>query len=241
MAPATLTFSKMFRALALSTVLAAPLPADEPVVLLHGLCRTERSMRPMQQALEREDFTVLNVDYPSRERTVEELSEAVLAPLMMECRANGAKRVHFVAHSLGGILIRQYAANHPDAPIGRVVMLGPPNAGSEVVDRLGEWRLFSWINGPAGKELSTSQSSAPNRLGPVRFQAGILAGNRSINWINSLMMIEGPDDGKVSVERTKLDGMTDHLVLPTSHPFLLRNREAIAQTLEFLRHGKFRR
>jgi triacylglycerol lipase len=93
----------MFRALALSTVLAAPLPADEPVVLLHGLCRTERSMRPIQQALEREGFTVLNVDYPSRERTVEELSEAVLAPLMTECRANGAKRVHFVAHSLGGI------------------------------------------------------------------------------------------------------------------------------------------
>jgi triacylglycerol lipase len=230
----------MFRALALSTVLAAPLPADEPVVLLHGLCRTERSMRPIQQALEREGFTVLNVDYPSRERTVEELSEVVLAPLMTECRANGAKRVHFVAHSLGGILIRQYAANHPDAPIGRVVMLGPPNAGSEVVDRLGEWRLFSWINGPAGKELSTHQSSAPNRLGPVRFQAGILAGNRSINWINSLM-IEGADDGKVSVERTKLDGMTDHLVLPTSHPFLLRNREAIAQTMEFLRHGQFRR
>ena len=231
----------MFRALALSTVAISPLFANEPVILLHGLCRTERSMRPIQQALEREGFTVMNVDYPSRERTVEELSESVLSPVMAECRANGATQVHFVAHSLGGILIRQYAANHPDAPIGRVVMLGPPNAGSEVVDRLGEWRLFSWINGPAGKELSTSQSSVPNRLGPVRFQAGILAGNRSINWINSLMMIEGPDDGKVSVERTKLEGMTDHLVLPTSHPFLLRNREAIAQTTEFLRHGKFRR
>lgn len=231
----------MFRALALSTIAITPLFASEPVVLLHGLCRTERSMRPIQQALEREGFTVMNVDYPSREHTVEELSESVLTPVMAECRANGATQVHFVAHSLGGILIRQYAANHPEAPIGRVVMLGPPNAGSEVVDRLGEWRLFSWINGPAGKELSTSQSSAPNRLGPVRFQTGILAGNRSINWINSLMMIEGADDGKVSVERTKLDGMTDHLVLPTSHPFLLRNREAIAQTTEFLRHGKFRR
>lgn len=231
----------MFRALALSTIAITPLFPSEPVVLLHGLCRTERSMRPIQQALEREGFTVMNVDYPSREHTVEELSESVLTPVMAECRANGATQVHFVAHSLGGILIRQYAANHPEAPIGRVVMLGPPNAGSEVVDRLGEWRLFSWINGPAGKELSTSQSSAPNRLGPVRFQTGILAGNRSINWINSLMMIEGADDGKVSVERTKLDGMTDHLVLPTSHPFLLRNREAIAQTTEFLRHGKFRR
>ena len=231
----------MFRAFALSAVAISPLFASEPVVLLHGLCRTERSMRPIQQVLEREGFTVMNVDYPSREHTVEELSESVLSPVMAECRANGATRVHFVAHSLGGILIRQYAVNHPDAPIGRVVMLGPPNAGSEVVDRLGEWRLFSWINGPAGKELSTSQSSVPNRLGPVRFQVGILAGNRSINWINSLMMIEGPDDGKVSVERTKLDGMTDHLVLPTSHPFLLRNREAIAQTTEFLRHGKFRR
>jgi len=231
----------MIRALALSTVLVAPLPANEPVVLLHGLCRTERSMRPMRQALEREGFKVVNVDYPSRERAVEELSESVLAPVMDECRANGAQRVHFVAHSLGGILIRQYAANHPEAPIGRVVMLGPPNGGSEVVDRLGDWRLFSWINGPAGKELGTSPASAPNRLGPVRFETGVLAGKRSINWINSLAMIEGPDDGKVSVERTKLEGMRDHLVLPTSHPFLLRNREAIAQTVHFLREGEFRR
>jgi len=230
----------MFRTLALSSVAISPLFASEPVVLLHGLCRTERSMRPIQQALEREGFTVMNVGYPSREQSVEKLSESVVAPVMETCRANGATRVHFVAHSLGGILIRQYAANHPEASIGRVVMLGPPNGGSEVVDRLGEWRLFSWINGPAGKELNTSQSSAPNRLGAVRFQVGVLAGNRSINWINSLM-IEGADDGKVSVERTKVDGMTDHLVLPTSHPFLLRNREAIAQTVHFLRQGEFRR
>lgn len=231
----------MFRALALSTALVAPLQANEPVVLLHGLCRTERSMRPMQRALEREGFTVMNVDYPSRERSVEELGESVLAPVMEECRAKGATRVHFVAHSLGGILIRQYAANHPEAPIGRVVMLGPPNAGSEVVDCLGGWRLFSWINGPAGNELGTSETSAPNRLGPPRFEAGVLAGKYSINWINSLAMIEGPDDGKVSVERTKLDGMRDHLVLPTSHPFLMRNRKAIAQTAHFLRQGEFRR
>jgi pimeloyl-ACP methyl ester carboxylesterase len=230
----------MFRTLAVSSVLVTQLPADEPVVLLHGLCRTERSMRPMQRALEREGFTVRNVGYSSREQNVEELSESVLSPVMAECRANGAARVHFVAHSLGGILIRQYATNHPEAPIGRVVMLGPPNGGSEVVDRLGDWRLFSWINGPAGKELSTSQSSAPNRLGPVRFQAGVLAGNRSINWINSLM-IEGPDDGKVSVERTKLDGMADHLILPVTHPFLMRNQTAIAQTIHFLRQGEFRR
>jgi triacylglycerol lipase len=229
----------MLKSLALSTALAAPLRADEPVVLLHGLCRTERSMRPMQQALEREGFTVRNAGYRSREQCIEELSESVVGALIDDCRSKGAKQVHFVAHSLGGILIRQYAANHPDAPIGRVVMLGPPNGGSEVVDRLGGWRVFSWLNGPAGQELGTHESSTPNRLGPPSFQAGVLAGRRSINWINSLTMIEGPDDGKVSVERTKLEGMTDHRVLPTSHPFLMRNREAIAQTVHFLREGSF--
>jgi pimeloyl-ACP methyl ester carboxylesterase len=191
----------------------------------------------MRRALESAGFHALNVDYPSRTARIDELSEQTLGPILA---AGKGRPVHFVTHSLGGILVRDYAARHPEAAIGRVVMLGPPNGGSEVVDRLGGWKLFRAVNGPAGEELSTSRSSTPNRLGPVRFQAGVLAGNRSINWINSLM-IEGPDDGKVSVERTKLEGMADHLVLPVTHPFLMRNRTAIAQTIRFLQEGRFQR
>jgi triacylglycerol lipase len=211
----------------------------ERVVLLHGMCRTASSMRPMQRALEEAGFEVLNVGYPSRTATVEKLSESVIGPLFAD-RQPASGKIHFVTHSLGGILVRQYAANHPEARIGNVVMLAPPNRGSEVVDRIGPWRMFSFINGPAGRQLGTDADSVPNRLGPANFHAGVIAGRRTINWINSLM-IEGPDDGKVSVERTKLEGMADHLVVPATHPMIMRNREVMAQTIEFLRHGKFSR
>lgn len=214
------------------------LPAHERVILLHGLCRTAKSMRAMQHALEEAGFDTLNVDYPSRRGTVEELSEQAVGKALADCRARGGGAVHFVTHSLGGILVRQYAVRHPEAAIGRVVMLGPPNQGSEVVDRLGRWRLFSWLNGPAGRQLGTDGASVPSRLGPVGFCAGIIAGSRSVNWINSLM-IPGPDDGKVSVERTRVAGMADQVVVATTHPFMMRNREVIAQTVSFLRTGTF--
>ena len=151
----------------------------------------------------------------------------------------GCDKVHFVTHSLGGILVRDYFSHHSDARLGRVVMLGPPNQGSEVVDHLKEWRMFQWLNGPVGAELGTDAASVPRKLGPVTFELGVIAGDRSINWINSLM-IPGPDDGKVSVEKSKVEGMKDHLVVHTAHPFIMRNREVIEATLRFLKNGRFR-
>jgi pimeloyl-ACP methyl ester carboxylesterase len=147
-------------------------------------------------------------------------------------------KIHFVTHSLGGILVRSYLSRHTIPNLGRVVMLGPPNQGSEVVDKLGSWRVFKKLNGPAGNELGTDKNSTPNKIGPTNFCVGVIAGDRSINWINSLL-IPGRDDGKVSVERTKLAGMSDHIVLHATHPFLMRNRAAIRQTLHFLRTGRF--
>ncbi len=212
--------------------------AQDYVILLHGLCRSSRSMEPMRKALLKAVYSVTNLDYPSRSATVEELSEAVVGKALADCRQSGATRIHFVTHSLGGILVRSYFARHSACDLGRVVMLGPPNQGSELVDRLGSWSLFSLINGPTGLELGTSASSLPNRLGAPKYCVGVIAGNRSINWINSLLIL-GPDDGKVSVERTKFSGITDHIVVPTAHPFMMRNREVIRQTIEFLRNGKF--
>ena len=118
-------------------------------------------------------------------------------------------------------------------------MIAPPNQGSEIVDKLGWLFLFKWINGPAGNELGTDKNSTPNKLGPANFSVGIIAGDRSINWINSLFLIPGHDDGKVSVERTKLAGMGDHIVIHATHPFIMQNRKAIRQTIQFLRTGAF--
>lgn len=215
--------------------------AREHVILLHGLCRTKAAMAPMAEALTRAGYVVHNIDYPSRTAPIAQLADDAIGPALAECHAQGAEKIHFVTHSLGGILVRSYFSRHaPDAALGRVVMLGPPNQGSEVVDRLRGWWVFKKVNGPAGQELGTDAASTPNRLGPANFTVGIIAGHRSINWINSAMMIPGPDDGKVSIAHTKLAGMTDHIVLPTTHPFMARNRAVIAHTLAFLAHGSFR-
>ena len=208
------------------------------VILLHGLCRTSRSMVPMEHALRAAGYRVLNVNYPSRTAAIETLSEDAIGRALADAKKSGALKIHFVTHSLGGILVRSYLSRHRIPNLGRVVMLGPPNQGSEVVDKLGAWWLFKKLNGPAGNELGTDKNSPPNKIGPANFCVGIIAGDRSINWINSLL-IPGRDDGKVSVAHTKLAGMADHIVIHAAHPFLMRNRTAIRETIYFLGNGRF--
>jgi hypothetical protein len=211
---------------------------QDNVILLHGLCRTPRSMAKMQRALTQAGYTVWNVDYPSRTAPIQTLADDAIGPAIAHCRQSGATRIDFVTHSLGGILVRSYLARHAVPDLGRVVMLAPPNQGSEVVDKLGGLSLFKWINGPAGNELGTDKNSVPNQLGPAHFPVGIITGDRSINWINSLL-IPGPDDGKVAVRRAKLEGMSDFLLLHTTHTFITFNNEVIRQTIQFLRTGEF--
>jgi triacylglycerol lipase len=212
---------------------------SENVILLHGLCRTSHSMSKMQRALEDAGYTVWNVDYPSRTALIPKLADDAIGKAVAECRQNGATKIDFVTHSMGGILVRSYLARHSIPDLGRVVMLAPPNQGSEIVDKLGGLKLFKWINGPAGNELGTDNESLLNKLGPANFPLGVIAGDRSINWINSLLLIPGPDDGKVSVKRAKVAGMMDLIVIHSTHPFIMRNRQAIRQTIAFLRNGKF--
>ncbi len=228
----------LIMAMAILPLFASAAENQECVILLHGLCRTSRSMVPMERALSAAGFRVLNVDYPSRTASIEQLSEDAIGRAVADCQRAGAAKIDFVTHSLGGILVRSYLSRHAIPNLGRVVMLGPPNQGSEVVDKLGSLWLFKKINGPAGSELGTGTNSTPNKLGPANFCLGVIAGDRSINWINSLL-IPGRDDGKVSVERTKLAGMSDHIVIHSAHPLLMRNRTAVRQTIYFLRAGRF--
>ncbi|MEM8549147.1 MAG: alpha/beta fold hydrolase [Pseudomonadota bacterium] len=214
-----------------------PAPAgSDTVVLLHGLARSARSMRPLERALAAAGYRVCNIDYPSTQHAIEDLSERHVLPALAACA--GDQPVHFVTHSMGGIIVRYLASLDAAPAIGRVVMLGPPNAGSEVVDKIGSWRAFDWVNGPAGRQLGTGAGSLPKQLGPAQFTVGIIAGRRSINWINSTM-IPGADDGKVSVASARLAGMSDFRVLPVTHPMMMRNRQVIAEVVYFLREGKF--
>lgn len=208
------------------------------VVLLHGLARSSGSMNKLQDQLEDNGFVTCNIDYPSTKHQIETLVQEHIAPVINTCIENHVTPTHFVTHSMGGILVR-YLAKHKLVPnLGRVVMLSPPNKGSEVVDSLGENWFFEFVNGPAGQQLGTTNTSTPVQLGSADFEVGIITGNRSINLILSLM-IEGSDDGKVSVENAKLEGMKDFLVLPATHTFIMRNKTAIRQTIHFLHHGQF--
>ncbi|MCV6625605.1 MAG: alpha/beta hydrolase [Cellvibrionaceae bacterium] len=225
--------------LALSLVMSAHsgAKATDCVVLLHGLARSPSSMSLMDKALVKAGFSTVNQGYPSRDYPIEVLADQAIDTALSKCPAQS--RVNFVTHSMGGILVRQYLSKHKLARLRRVVMLGPPNQGSEVVDKLGAVPGFKWINGEAGLQLGTGSLSVPNRLGPADFEVGIIAGSKSINLILS-KFIPGTDDGKVSVERTKLAGMSDHMVAPVAHPFLMHNKKVIAQVVYFLNSGKFK-
>lgn len=212
--------------------------ASDHVILLHGLARTKRSMNKLEARLKAEGFRVANVGYPSREKTVKELAESVIPAAVEQCRRMGASRIHFVTHSLGGILVRYYLKYKSVPELGRVVMLSPPNGGSEIVDTFKNNFFFKWLNGPAGQELGTDENSVPRTLGPVDFEVGIITGDRSVNRILS-RIIPGDDDGKVSVENAQVDGMKDFIVIHASHTFIMRNSRAINQVVAFLRYGHF--
>lgn len=228
---------KIFKVLlVLGLGIAATVSQAACVVLLHGLARSSDSMQQLAFELESQGFVVVNVDYPSREHTIDILAELAIAPALSRCRPE--RQIHFVTHSMGGILVRQYLSLHKIENLGRVVMLGPPNNGSEVVDVLADTPGFYLLNGPAGMQLGTEAGSVPNILGPADFDLGVIAGTSSINWILS-SMIPGVDDGKVSVASSKLQGMRDHIEMSVTHPLMMSDEEVIAQVLAYLREGRF--
>ncbi len=210
----------------------------QQVVLLHGLARSAASMNPLAEHLRGLSYKICNVAYPSTEHPIAVLATDYVLPSIRRCFPDAEKPINFVTHSLGGIITRQLARSNPELKFGRVVMLAPPNHGSEIVDKLGELWLFQMINGPSGTELGTNPESLPNRLGPAQFEVGIITGNFSINWILSAM-IEGTDDGKVSIESAKLDGMSDFRVVSVSHPFIMKDHEVWRFIVNFLTYGAF--
>jgi pimeloyl-ACP methyl ester carboxylesterase len=221
------------------TAALAPLAAgSEDVVLLHGLGRSARVMRPLARKLTEAGYRVHSFDYPSTRATPDAIVELLHGEISSCCAWSG--RVSFVTHSLGGVMVRAYLAQHPMPQLGRVVMLAPPNHGSEYVDVAGHWRLFAGVLGPTAVQLGTAPTSLPNRLPGADFEVGVIAGTGSINPLGALL-IDGADDGTVSVASTRLAGMRDWIEVPVSHTFIMRDREVARQTLAFLRAGSFAR
>ena len=212
----------------------ASAPDPETVVLLHGLGRGPNSMAILGDRIEDGGYRVVSIGYPSIEKPPEELVAHVKAEVAACCAEHAP--LHFVTYSLGGLIVR--AAYSQEAPPGggRVVMLGPPNAGSPLVDEFGGWPLFRWL-GPTAAQLGTEHASFPNRLGPPPFEVGVIAGTRD-NPVGS-QLIQAPSDGTVPVESARLEGMQDFITVHHSHTFLMRSETVAAETLHFLEHGRF--
>ncbi len=201
---------------------------------MHGLGRTRASMALLAQRLERAGYDVTNVDYDSRGGTLAEHAETLAAEVSACCAA--APRVHFVGHSLGGLVIRQYLADAPPETLGRVVLLAPPNQGSEVADWFAE-RELGHLLGPAGMGLGTGETGIPASLPPPEYDIGIIAGNRSLNPMGSVL-IPGPDDGMVGVDNTRIEDVP-MIVVPLSHTFLMNGRFTAEAVIGFLSTGAF--
>jgi hypothetical protein len=210
----------------------------EFVILLHGMARGPRSMNPLEKYLTQSGFIVINTGYPSTAETVETIAEQNLGAMVDQCRKKNASKIHIVTHSLGGIVTRQYLQNHVLPEGSRIVMISPPNKGSELADAFHKLFIYDWLNGPAGQALGTGPESLPNTLKPVKGEIGVITGDASFNPLYS-WLIPGPDDGKVSVESAKLHEMKDFLVVTSSHSFIMRNNKVLKQVVYFLRNGKF--
>lgn len=213
--------------------------SSECVVLLHGLARTSNSMNELASKLAENNYIVVNVDYPSRDLEIEPLAELAVSEGLKNCENQNAKPINFVTHSLGGILVRQYYSQHSPENVKRVVMLGPPNHGSEVVDSFKNVPGFELLNGPSGMQLGTDELSVPAHLGAPNFELGIIAGTSSINLILSTVL-PNPNDGKVSVESAKIDGMCGFVSLPVTHTFMMANDLVISEVISFLQNGIFK-
>lgn len=212
------------------------MPKHECVVILHGIFRTSRHMRKLAAYLAAQGYDIMNIDYPSTRYSLEELANIIqdnIGTLKDEYH-----KMHFVGYSMGGLLLRVLLAQYKPNQIGRVVLLAPPNKGSEVADLLQNNWLYKKLYGPAGQQLITDQSSFVHLFGDVDYECGVIAGTVSVDPVSSLL-IKGICDGKVSVESTKLNGMRDHVVVPASHTFFPYNHNVQYQTLYFLQHGFF--
>lgn len=221
-----------------ATAPVGPDTLDVPIVfLVHGLGRRAASLAPMGRGLVAAGFEVVNFGYPSWTGEADSLV-AMLSDTIAACCADRLDEVNFVTHSLGGILVRKYLQDQGSEHSGRVVMLAPPNGGSEIIDFVQTVPGLRALLGPTGSALGTDSTSLPNTLGPAQFELGVITGDRSLNPIYS-WLIPGPDDGKVSVESAIVPGLDQFLVVPFSHSFVMNREEVLDEIMTFLATGSF--
>ncbi|HOO71362.1 MAG TPA: alpha/beta hydrolase [Spirochaetota bacterium] len=215
-------------------------PAGDYVVILHGIAKGPSSMKHMEGYLARRGFTVINDGYPSTDYPVQVLAETYLAKTLKECPPKSGRKVHFVTHSLGSVVLRYYLKGHVVENMGRVVMLAPPGSGSSAADFYMDVSLVRLFLGPALEQIGTGKKSIIPALGPLNVDTGVIAGTSTIDPFTSLI-IPGEDDGRVSVEEARIDNMKDYITVSGSHTFIMDSAEVMEQTCHFLQNGSFKK
>ena len=218
---------------------ALPDPVER-VLLLHGIAGSLSQLAKLERALSDAGYRTFNLRYAGRHRSLEHLVEDVHRDAAWFLNQTTGQ-THFVTHSMGGLLARALINRYRPVALGRVVMLAPPNQGSELSNLLVRTAAYRRFFGPAGLQLCTRQDDNLRQLlGAVDYTLGIIAGTRALDPL-CWLIIPGPNDGRVSVARTVVDGMVDTVAIPATHTFIMRNNRAIGQTIHFLRHGYFQR
>ena len=207
------------------------------VVLLHGILLNRWFMIRLEHRFKDLGYRTLNPSYPSSRYRIEELAER-LHPRIDRFAQRLKGRLHFVTHSMGGLITRVLLKTRRPPNLGRVCMLGPPNHGSEVADWWKHRWLYRVLFGPAGQQLGTDQQGLAEFPGPVDYELGVIAADRTWDVFNA-RFLPRPHDGKVSVASTRLEGMQDHITLHATHTFMVFNPEVIRQAAYFLKHGRF--
>jgi pimeloyl-ACP methyl ester carboxylesterase len=209
---------------------------QETVVLLHGLGRSEAAMWLLASRIEAAGFDVVRIGYDSLGDPPERILATVSQKIDACCKAS-PRPVHFVGHSLGGLIIRAYLAENEVRTPGRVVLIATPNAGTPLVDA---YRDSWWMDlaGPTARRLGTGPESFPNSLPAPDYPVGVIAGVRDARFID---LIPGEDDGLVPLESTKVAGMVDFVMVESNHLLMRYSQEVAHQTIAFLRVGRFLR
>jgi len=211
--------------------------ADHYVILVHGLRGTSADFKSMEKDLNGRGLNTISINYPSSHYPIETLADSAF-DFLDELRYNDNDiTIHFVAHSLGGILVRFYLQHHPLANLGRVVLLSVPNHGTELINAFGKFWLFRRFNGPAAMQTAAG-SEFLRRLEEPNYQVGVMMSTKSINLMAS-RFIPGADDGRLSIESAKLSNMADFILLNCNHHVIMKKKTAIDQTIHFLKRGEF--
>lgn len=233
-------FALLVCLLVLSASTAAETPPPDCVVLLHGIGMRSYVMNRLESALGADGYRVVNLSYPSRQMPFEQIAGEYLPAQLKEHGVADAPHVHFVTHSMGSLIVRKFIQDSRPANLGRVVMIGPPNHGSTAADEAKENALLREFLGGNLVRLGTGEDAIVRTLGPADFDVGIIAGEVPVNPVFG-RVLAGKNDGAVTVESAKLEGMHDFIVVPYSHTLMLWRSEVVDQVRAFLREGKFNR